>query len=102
MHNVLISLRIRLQNGESRPLRSESAVVLFSDISGFTKLSATLTPVQLVEIMDSIYRQFDNLVSEFELYKVQSTVTSTMLVASSGRLGPAASHLVLLVTPLYE
>lgn len=63
-----------LLQGRSNSLSCECVVVLFSDISGFTKLSAELTPIQLVAIMDHIYRQFDVLVSQFDLYKVHDVV----------------------------
>jgi hypothetical protein len=55
-------------------LVSESAQevsILFTDIVGFTEISAQITPFQLLRLLNEIYSMFDKLVDRYNLYKVE-------------------------------
>jgi class 3 adenylate cyclase len=47
-------------------------VILFSDIVGFTPLSAKLPALELVKILDTLYKIFDRLVDDCGLWKMDT------------------------------
>jgi adenylate cyclase len=55
--------------------------ILFADLVGFTPLSETLTPWQLVELLDELFCNFDQLVDKHELEKIK-TIGDCYMVAS--------------------
>jgi adenylate cyclase len=57
-----------------------SVTVLFTDIVDFTKLSANLTPSELVQFLNGIFSAFDNLVEKYRLEKIK-TVGDAYMVA---------------------
>ncbi|MGL4376277.1 MAG: adenylate/guanylate cyclase domain-containing protein, partial [Microcoleaceae cyanobacterium] len=64
--------------------------ILFADIVGFTPLSETLTPWQLVELLDELFCNFDKLVDKYELEKIK-TIGDCYMVAS-GVPSPREDH----------
>ena len=71
----------RLKSGERAIAeRFESVTVLFADIVGFTKLSATNTPEELVQGLNSLFEQFDTLAQKYGLEKIK-TIGDAYMVA---------------------
>ena len=70
--------------------RFESASVLFADAVGFTPLSASLGPEELVGLLDEVFSDFDALVDRAGLEKIK-TVGDTYMVAS-GVPAPRPDH----------
>jgi adenylate cyclase len=58
-----------------------SASVLFADVVDFTPLSATMTPADLVDLLDGVFSAFDGFVQELGLEKIK-TVGDAYMVAS--------------------
>lgn len=58
-----------------------NASILFADIAGFTPLSVSLSPAQLVNLLDTIFSRFDELVDHYGLEKIK-TVGDEYMVAS--------------------
>jgi adenylate cyclase len=69
--------------------------VLFADVVGFTPLSASMTPVELVEVLDELFGCFDDLVDAAGLEKIKTIGDCYMVAAGIPR--PRADHAQALV-----
>ena len=63
LHNQAIAEEIK-NNGKVAPRYFDEASILFCDIVGFTKLTETLPPNTLVELLDQIFCRFDTLAAK--------------------------------------
>jgi class 3 adenylate cyclase len=81
----------RLKSGESPIADQASDVgVLFADIVGFTPLSETMRPEELVRVLDEVFSIFDGLVADHGLEKIK-TIGDAYMVAS-GLFGGGRGH----------
>jgi len=55
--------------------------VLFADIVGFTEMSSRISPPELVEMLNTIFSKFDNLVERHDLEKIKTIGDAYMVVA---------------------
>jgi len=58
----------------------ESVTVLFADIAGFTNLSATVSPTDLVQWLNEIFSEFDSIAAEADLEKIKTIGDAYMVV----------------------
>jgi class 3 adenylate cyclase len=71
----------RLKQGESTIADSHTEVtVLFADIVGFTKLSARISPNELVILLNEIFSTFDQLAEQHGLEKIKTIGDNYMVV----------------------
>ncbi|MEM1172724.1 MAG: adenylate/guanylate cyclase domain-containing protein [Cyanobacteria bacterium P01_H01_bin.35] len=71
----------RLKQGEKTIADTFSEVtVLFADLVGFTKLSANLSPAELVELLNMIFSRFDELAEKYGLEKIKTIGDAYMIV----------------------
>ena len=71
----------RLRDGE--PLiadRFDDVTLLFADVVEFTRLSSTLSPSELVGVLNEVFSAFDELVDRYDLEKVK-TIGDAYMVA---------------------
>ena len=71
----------RLRNGE--PLiadRFDDVTLLFADVVEFTRLSSTLSPSELVSVLNEVFSAFDELVDRYDLEKVKTIGDAYMVV----------------------
>jgi guanylate cyclase len=59
----------------------DGASILFADLVGFTPLTAELAPVEMVELLNEIFSQFDGLVEKYDLEKIR-TIGENYMVTS--------------------
>ena len=55
--------------------------VLFADVVNFTPMSATMSPTELVNLLDEVFSYFDTLVEKYELEKIK-TIGDCYMVAA--------------------
>jgi guanylate cyclase len=68
----------------------EAVTVLFADIVGFTPLSASLAPDEVVTLLNGLFTAFDRLVDGYGLEKIK-TIGDAYMVAA-GVPAPRADH----------
>ena len=82
LNNILpVLIADRLKKGESNIAEIFPEVtVLFADIVGFTQLSASIAPRQLVHILNDIFGRFDELAVKHGLEKIKTIGDCYMVV----------------------
>ena len=59
----------------------ESATVCFTEIDGFKNIARNCTPLQLFDLLNTIYKTFDARIENNDVYKVE-TINDSYMVAS--------------------
>ena len=81
----------RLRRGERLIAdRFDDVTLLFADIVGFTELSSSLRPDELVAVLNEVFTVFDDLVEEHGLEKVKTIGDAYMVVG--GLTDPSPDH----------
>jgi hypothetical protein len=72
----------QLKQGQAPPAEQyESVSILFADISGFTELASQLQPTDLVDLLNTIFTEFDSVAERVGVEKIKTIGDSYMAVA---------------------
>ena len=85
--NILPSDIAAILKKENRTIADhyEGVSILFADLVNFTPLSASMSPVELVELLNEVFSHFDALVEHYGLEKIKTIGDCYMVAAGVPR-----------------
>ncbi len=74
LHNILPVNIIRdlKESGKTIPKRHKNVSILFTDFEGFTEIVASISAITLVDELNDIFGQFDEIMEETEVEKIET------------------------------
>jgi guanylate cyclase len=96
LHNILPDeIAQRLKADDTMIADSfESSSVLFADVVDFTPMSATMSPTELVGLLNRIFTTFDQFVEELGLEKIKTVGDEYMVAAGVPNPRPDHAHAI--------
>ncbi|MGI9586526.1 MAG: adenylate/guanylate cyclase domain-containing protein, partial [Acidimicrobiia bacterium] len=84
--NVLpekVAEQLKSQPGKTIAEEFTQITALFADVVGFTPMSAHLTPVEAVELLNEMFTAFDRIAARYDLERVKTMGDGYMIVAGA-------------------
>jgi guanylate cyclase len=96
LHNILpdeVATRLK-ESGEMIADQFDDASVLFLDVVGFTPMSASMSPAELVGLLNEIFTDLDGFVAEEGLEKIKTVGDEYMVAAGVPTPRPDHAHAI--------
>ena len=74
--------------GHAEAKHYDNCTVMFTDFKDFTKVSEKLTPKELVAEIDYCFREFDSIISKYQIEKIKTIGDAYMCVANLPKANP--------------
>lgn len=86
------SVAQRLRNSSAARIADshDAVTILFADLVDFTRISASLTPTQVVDMLNHVFSRFDALAEKYGVEKIKTIGDAYMVVA--GAPNPRPDH----------
>ncbi|GFH10721.1 guanylate cyclase domain-containing protein, partial [Haematococcus lacustris] len=78
----------------------EEVTLLFADIKGFTSMAAALHPAQVMLFLNHLFNQFDDLLADHDVYKVETVRLNPSCGVLLGK-DPVVEQADVATSPLY-
>ena len=79
----------KLHRGQTVLDKFNLVTIFFSDIVGFTSMSGSMRPIQVMKMLNDLYMEFDKLVEKHQVYKVETIGDAYMVVGGAPDRVPA-------------
>ena len=66
----------------------DGASILFADIVGFTPLTTSMAPEEMIKLLDEVFSYFDSLVEKYDVEKIRTMGDSYMVASGVPRVRP--------------
>ncbi len=83
------------QKGSADAKYFDNVTVLFTDFKGFTSFAEKIGPQQLVNELDTCFKEFDGIMSKYHIEKIKTVGDAYMAVA--GLPTPTADHAIRII-----
>jgi guanylate cyclase len=70
------------------------ASILFADVVNFTPMSSQMKPIELVELLNKVFSQFDDLVEKYDLEKIKTIGDCYMVASGVPRIRPDHAQVI--------
>jgi guanylate cyclase len=97
--NILPKEIVAILKNESRTIADyyAGASILFADMVNFTTMSAEMSPVEMVDLLNEIFSHFDTLVEKYGLEKIKTVGDCYMVAAGVPRPRPDHAQVLTLL-----
>ncbi len=86
------------ENGKSEPQKFKNVTVYFSDLVGFTDISASLDPKELINELNDIYTSFDEIMIKYGCERIKTIGDAYLAVCGMPEKNPKHAEMMLMAS----